>query len=68
MKEWNAWYLDKKISDKDITLCSIAEGKNLINYNKTVLSYTDILNFNKANLKPGDSYWSNSLYWTIIEY
>ena len=38
----------------------MAEGKHLTNYNKTVLSYTDktpiILNFNKANLKPGDSF------------
>ena len=53
-------FVDKTVSDEDITLCSIAEGKHLTNYNKTVLSYTDqtsiILNFNKANLKPGDSF------------
>ena len=53
-------FVDKTVTDKDITLCSIAEGKHLTNYNKTVLSYTDqtpiILNFNKANLKPGDSF------------
>ena len=53
-------FVDKTVSDKDITLCSIAQGKHLTNYNKTVLSYTDktpiILNFNKAKLKPVDSF------------
>ncbi len=53
-------FVDKTVKDKDITLSSIAEGKHLTNYNKIVLSYADqtpiILNFNKANLKPGDSY------------
>ena len=60
MKEWNMIFVDKTVSDKDNSLCSIAEGKHLTNYNKTVLSYTEqtpiILNFNIANLKPGDSF------------
>ena len=34
-------FVDKTVGDKDITLCSIAQGKHLTNYNKTVLSYTD---------------------------
>ena len=53
-------FVDKTVTDKDITLCSIAEGKQLTNYNKTVLSYNEqtpiIINFNKVGLNPGESF------------
>ena len=55
-------YVGKKgeLSSQDITLCTIAEGKNISKYSKSVISYAETasisINFDKVGLKSNEEF------------